>query len=258
MATLSSEPLRFAIIPTRDRPGDYADCVEALRRQVDVIVTVANSPEAEGYSYRSRGPRSGFDASEAGGDWAIGITVPYMTGHRKASFNISRAWNIGLEICEAVATGDAGRVAEWSSDWTAEDAANHLPEGGANSAAWNVAIVNDDVVVPAGWYDTLAGELAANRPGASGGRGYSPDDTHMAGFAFMLKGEDRMRLDEQFVYYYGDTDLQRQCEEAGGFALLPDLLVEHRHPGENVKGRELLVANDKRRYDAKWGRQRRR
>lgn len=211
--------LRFAVIPTRDRPGDYADCVRAIMPQVDVIVTVANSQEALEYSYRNDNEEN---------DEVTGIVIEYLTGRRAAAFNISRAWNLGLDACEEHALA-------------------------AGEGAWNVAVLNDDVVVPTGWFDRLTDELAANVPGASGGRGYGPGDKHMAGFAFVLKGEDRIRADEGFVYWFGDTSLQRQCEELGGFTVVPDLLVEHRHPNSNVKGRESVIAKDKQRYNSLWG-----
>lgn len=42
--------MRAAIIPTHNRPVDFADCVAAIRPQVDVVVAVAHGDFAIGYA----------------------------------------------------------------------------------------------------------------------------------------------------------------------------------------------------------------
>lgn len=64
----------FAVIPTRDRPAHYSKCVEAIRSQVDDLVTVAH---LEPY-------------------YALGSIVPYSDDPP----NISTMWALGLRRCE--------------------------------------------------------------------------------------------------------------------------------------------------------------
>lgn len=70
--------MRAAIIPTHTRPSDFADCVDAIRSQVDVVVAVAHGAEAYGYAIDN--PR-------------VDIVVPYNA----AVPNISTMWRMGMD-----------------------------------------------------------------------------------------------------------------------------------------------------------------
>lgn len=68
--------MRAAVIPTHTRPRDFADCVAAIRPQVDMIVAVAHGQFALRYAQ----PR-------------VDVVVPY----RQRVPNISEMWRLGLD-----------------------------------------------------------------------------------------------------------------------------------------------------------------
>lgn len=168
--------MRFAVIPTHDRPDDYRDAVAAISPQVDTVITVAHRC-----------------------DYATGTVVEY----EPVSPNISAMWNLGLEL-----------------------AGDH-----------HVAVLNDDVIVPPNWFDEVARQLDAGAAGASGPRCNEPSTQCIAGYAFALDGAKRIRADERLVWWYSDDQIQRCCEQAGGFKVIPDLFVEHRYPNSTTNGR---------------------
>jgi len=138
--------------------------------------------------------------------------------------NISYAWNLGLKRAEQWAGGDP----------------------------YDVAVLNDDAIVPPGWFETIT--KAMQGTGAKAGAAARGDDHRMAGFAFILDGTAGLYADEQFEWWYGDDDLERRASEAGGVIQVPGLYVEHRHPDSTTVG--ILAekaAQDNIRYKAKWG-----
>lgn len=155
--------------------------------------------------------------------------------------NISRWWNQGLDLAD-----------EHSSLYT-------------TSAKYDVAVLNDDAIVPEGWFDVVSGTMRTMRVAAacSGGSGMPvlhtqnqapPLGTRMQGFAFILAGELGLRADEQFVWYCGDDDLGRRAAIAGGMVMIADFHVNHLYPNGQVND-ELAAAipGDMQRYVDKWG-----
>lgn len=150
--------------------------------------------------------------------------------------NISRWWNRGL-------------------DWVSSK----------HSGKFDVAVLNDDAVVPEGWFDAVAGTMRQMgvAAGCSGGFGMPvlhtqnqapPLESRMQGFAFILAGELGLRADEQFVWYCGDDDLGRRAAIAGGMVMVPGFHVNHLYPNGQVND-ELAAAipGDMQRYVDKWG-----
>lgn len=82
--------MRFAVIPTRNRPEAYAECVAALRGQVDELITVAHM----------------------GASYAMGHRVEY----REDPPNISRMWLLGLRKASELAAGEKHFVAVLNDD----------------------------------------------------------------------------------------------------------------------------------------------
>jgi hypothetical protein len=137
--------------------------------------------------------------------------------------NISAMWNLGLD---AVAFR-------------------------ARSMYYDVALLNDDAIVPPEWFHNVT--QAMRWYGAAAGAVQQRNDPRMAGFAFILDGKQELRADEQFQWWYGDTDIARRAERLGGLALAPGREVEHRHPNSTTVG-ELaeIAAEDHKRYRRKW------
>lgn len=102
---------------------------------------------------------------------------------------------------------------------------------------WDVAIFNDDTEIPPGWMlvvsDTMRrmGGIAA----CSGGKTtqpikYGPDEfpgtgNRLAGWAFMLRGEQGLEADEDFAWWCGDDDLSMRARRNGGLVMVPGLEV---------------------------------
>jgi hypothetical protein len=158
--------------------------------------------------------------------------------------NISRWWNVGLDIV-------AGH-AHWAGD-----------------GEWNALVVNDDVVCPPGFVDTLSERMRATSavlayPDQAGGRteilhteaAPVPLSQRITGYAFMLRGETGLRADEDFVWWAGDDDLGLQAQAAGGALLVPGIPVQHRAPDVQTNASPELTAQTCRDMDTfltKWG-----
>jgi hypothetical protein len=195
--------LRFAVVPTRDRPNDFADCVAALQPQVDRVVVVSHgAPYADPFS--------------------LDIPRCSIVAYAEDPPNISRMWNLGLDQVH----------------WLSAD------------EPYDVAVLNDDVVIPEGWFDKVTQRMRTKH--ASMGSPPRPGRPELvSGFAFILDGSMGLRADEQFQWWGGEDDLQRR---AGTVALVPGAEVEHRRPNSTTVGVLAQIAGDDRdRFIQKWG-----
>jgi GT2 family glycosyltransferase len=214
---------RYCVIPTRDRPDDLRDCVAAVAPQVDKVFVVDNL---------SRPPVMGADHP---------ANVRVICNQDDPP-NLSRLWNLGLELAASYANGDP----------------------------YFVAVLNDDSVVPEGWLDAVvaAMEETGAAAGCSDPSGLlaeplvhhqpGPVDLRfrLAGFAFVLRGDLGLRADERLAWWEGDTDLDWKARQAGGVVLVPFFPVEHRHPDEQTNARpELAVqaGRDRETFRKLWG-----
>jgi hypothetical protein len=194
--------LRFAVIPTRDRPGDFADCVKAIEPQAAIIVIDHQSSYVMNQNI---------------------VPVMCVQGYYEDPPNISRMWNLGLELAHELADG----------------------------RPYDVAVLNDDVIVPPDWFERVAGTM--HKAGAVAGCVRRTFDPRMTGYAFILNGDAGLLADEQFQWWYGDDDLRIRAEAAGGVAYAYGEDVEHRHPNSTTVG-ELarIAAQDKIKFERKW------
>lgn len=134
--------------------------------------------------------------------------------------NISRWWNIGIKY--TLAQPDAEII----------------------------LVLNDDAVLPEGWLEAIVEAIRAGYTGASTDR--APGRNTISGYAFGLDAKAKVLADEKLVWWYGDDDIQRQCEQLGGFGII------------NVDGVQNLLANtlyekmegqiqlDRVYYERKW------
>jgi hypothetical protein len=139
--------------------------------------------------------------------------------------NISRMWNLGLDKAASLA----------------KNVDEHF-----------VAVLNDDAIVPHDWFDRIEASMLDN--GAAAGCVHRPYDGRLTGYAFILRGSAFLRCDEQFHWWYGDDDLERQAEQVGGVAFANGADVEHRYPNSTTTGvLAEIAAQDAIRYKEKWG-----
>lgn len=187
--------LKYAVIPTHNRPQDYADAYAAIKPQVDWVITVAHlAPYA--------------------GSWPT-IWYEYRVP------NISVMWNLGLDYAHGL----------------------------ANGRPYDVAVLNDDCIVPPDWFARVTRGM--RRHNTAAGCVKRPGDHRMTGYAFILNGDAGLRADPQFQWWYGDDDLERQ---AGSVTFVNGQDVEHRHPNSTTVGRLAeIAAEDGLRYKEKWG-----
>lgn len=163
---------------------------------------------------------------------------------------------------------------------------NFVPEGLSNytlipyevevpniSTMWNlgirsveepslVAVLNDDAIVGPDWFSQI--EEGMNISGAVLGcmdavdrahvqTEHSPSLPRLSGFAFILNTASGILLDEQFQWWWGDTDLDWQARRAGGMVVVPGTF-EHRYPNGTTTGILTDIATqDRTRFIAKWG-----
>lgn len=221
------EPIyNYAIVPTCDRPDVAMRCVEALIPQVDSLLIIDNGPEE-----RKQFPYLVGDHS---------CEVRCINRDVEGTPNLSRIWNLGLR-------------------WAADDAYYH------ERKQWNVAVLNDDAIVPVGWFETVAAKM--RDMGAVAGcagpvqmpilhtrPGPVPLNTRLVGYAFILAGEAEVRADEAFPWYYSDDHVDWLSREAGGMVMVPCTPVTHLYPDQRVTP-ELQEANalGARNFLARWG-----
>lgn len=227
---MSARPFRAAVVPTRDRHQMLADCVDSVVEQVDAVYIIDNG------SVPAIDPDRWLHRTAFVGSAQVDLDPP----------NISRLWNIGLALAQYAAVGMA------------------------DAEEWDIVVLNSDVVVPPGWVDGLSAAMRATPavlayPDQCGGGEQIlhtraepvPLTQRITGYAYMLRGEAWLRLDESMAWWYSDDDLDWTARERGGALLVPGLAVEHRDPNGSTNARPELqaqAARDRETFIAKWGR----
>ena len=110
---------------------------------------------------------------------------------------------------------------------------------------WNVAILCDDVIVPEGWFETVASCMRAHGATAASTHQWYPipapimkraadqDLTNrMCGWAFVLAGESGIRADEDLKWWFCDTDIDWQARTKGGMVVCPGPVAKNIHPND--------------------------
>jgi glycosyltransferase involved in cell wall biosynthesis len=177
---------RYAIIPTHNRPHLLTALVASLGRQCDRIVVLDNA--------------SAPPADEEQLQSAAGVPV-LVLGDEEQPPHLSRFWNVLL-------------------DHIADEAKREGHD------EYDVAILNDDSVVPAGWYNACATALRGHDTAVIAHTAQTSPalltDLHndpgnrMCPHAFVIRGELGMRADEDMRWWWFDTDLDLRARRSGG------------------------------------------
>jgi hypothetical protein len=221
-----SDVFRAAVIPTRNRHDLLADCINSVVDQVDRVIVIDNLSEPP----IDPGPWHGKV-----GVVSLPIDPP----------NISTLWNVGLSLADAQA---------------------HR----CGAERWDIAVLNSDVVVPAGWVEILSAAMRSTTavlayPDQHGGARQvlhtraEPIDLRqrITGYAYLLRGEAGLRLDESMAWWFSDDSLDWEAREKGGALLVPGIAVEHRCPNGSMYERPELqeqAGRDRETFARKWGR----
>lgn len=132
--------------------------------------------------------------------------------------NLSKFWNMGLAWCQ-----------DYELPWGKSD----------DPTQWDVAILNDDAVVPEGWFDAVSAGMRAvsAAAGCSGPQGalYTvpgpvPLHTRLQGYAFMVAGELGLRANEDIHWYFTDDWMDWESRKLGGMVMVQGFQVAHMHP----------------------------
>lgn len=227
---------RFAVVPTRNRPEQLKALVESLAPQVNEIVVLDNASDP---------PVAGAELQSVAGE----ATVTVLRDEEQPP-NLSRFWNVLF-------------------DYTTK-AALQPREGAAalNQPRWDVAVFNDDAIVPAGWFDVCSTVLRGHPTAAVAHTGTSPVHRHellteypyprekrMCPWAFVVRGELGLRADEQFRWWFGDDDFCRSAIDAGGVLAAPGPLVINAHAVQATAQSPVLAElaeKDRVAFEAKW------
>lgn len=195
--------MRFAVIPSNGR-SCLLDCIDAVQEQVDRIIIIDTSATPPGYAR----PRT--------------MTVFLDKVHVQEDsgpVNISRWWNKGLAIAEYMAEAE-----EWAN---------------SPSSTWEVAILNDDAIVPDSWFEAVSHNMryAGSAAGCSGRYNLTqkepvavPLDMRMQGYAFMVAGEHSLRANEDLHWYFTDDYIDWESRKLGGMTMTGGYPVEHLFP----------------------------
>jgi GT2 family glycosyltransferase len=221
---------RAAVIPARDRHDMLDDCINSVVDQVDRVIVIDNLSQPP------------IDPEPWHGKVAV-VTAPLDPP------NISTLWNIGLQL--------AANAAQAASD-------------GHGYVEWDVAVLNSDVITPPGWVNALSTAMRSTTavlayPDQHGGQQqilhteWGPIDLRqrITGYAYMLRGEMGLRLDESMAWWFSDDDLDWRARITGGALLVPGIPVEHRAPNISTNERPELVeqtGRDRETFARKWGR----
>jgi hypothetical protein len=220
-----SAPYRVAVIPTRDRHDLVHDCIESVVDQVDQVIVVDNGSDPP------------IDPEPWHGKVCV-VSTPLDPP------NISILWNAGIALVDAAA-------------------------GIRGAAQWDIAVLNSDVTVPRRWIEPLSAAMRSTPavlayPDQHGGKRRilhtkaGPVDlrTRITGYAYMLRGEAGLCLDESMAWWASDDDLDWRAREQGGSLLVPGLAVEHRCPNGSMYERPELqkqAGRDMETFRTKWG-----
>lgn len=195
-------------------------CIDSLRHQVAKIILINTRPDGEPV-------------------WPL--TDGQVIQLRDSVPNISRWWNLGIEE----AYEESGFASEW-----------------------NVLVVNDDVIAPPNLVSTLNDAMRQTTavlasPNMSDNRYYFLDSTswmepvsRVTGYAFMLRGEADMRIDESLAWWWSDTDLDMRARQNGGAVSVPGCRVEHLDPNGYTERDPFLgeqAGRDRETFISKWG-----
>lgn len=222
-------PARYALIPTHNRPDELARLVGQLEPWADTIVIIDNA---------SQPPVSEIDFCRFPGTSVVVVEVPDQPP------NLYRLWNIGFtEIATKELIADA------------------------RPRQWDVAVLNDDTLLPDGWADYVSGHLRTStaaiactfpfpHPGEAMLKTRADGNirTRMCPHAFIIRGELGLRADENFGWWWGDTDLDWQACGKGGVLLLPGEIPANTLANSTTVGVLAEQAGrDGQYFAAKWG-----
>jgi GT2 family glycosyltransferase len=215
---------RYAIIPTHNRPARLLALVASLGTQCDHIVVLDNASE----------PPVDVEKLER----AAGDALVQVFRDEEQPPNLARFWNTMFDAC-------AHAAKERDED------------------VYDVAVLNDDSVVPAGWYDACSTGLRGHDTAVISHTTpttpalltelHNDPYNRMTPHAFVIRGEADMRADEAMLWWYFDSDLDQRARLAGGVLSVNGPRVANALANTTTRGVLAEQAEkDRATFEAKW------
>lgn len=219
---------RYAVVPTHNRPERLKALVASLGAQANWIIVLDNASDIPLHRWELAGA-------------AVPATVDVLHDPEQPP-HLSRFWNV---LFDAVA--------------------KHATAAGFET--WDVAVFNDDAVVPSGWFDVCQTVLRGHDSAVVAHTGTVPVHRHelvdaypyprekrMCPWAFVVRGEAGLRADESMRWWYFDDDFNRQAIDAGGVIAVPGPLVINADAVKSTVGvLEEQAGKDAVTFATKWG-----
>lgn len=215
----------FAIVITHNRPQLLADCVKAIRPQVEATVIIDNASE----------PAVTREDFPVEGNTLALINEPLQPP------NLSYLWNLGFDMVKRLHNSPQWNVAVLCDDVMA-------PDGWVDAVSSCMRSLG-----------AAAGSTHQWREVATPILKQAPDrdlQNRMCGWAFVLTGEKDIRADEDLMWWFCDTSIDFQARQNGGMVICPGPIAHNIHPNDFTTRIPLLAQRsglDGEVFGRKWG-----
>jgi glycosyltransferase involved in cell wall biosynthesis len=196
---------RAALIITHNRPRLLADCIRAIRPQVDDVLVLDNASD----------PRAHVPPE---------VWLEYIPDQPP---NLARFWNHGFDFFDKVYSGKPYDLAVLCDDAI-------VPDGWFNAVVTGLRDTNAAIGCSNPWGMEHPPMVKT-----------SPDSNimgRMIGWAFVIDATRGLRADESMQFWWFDTDLDFRARAAGGFVMVGGFPVPNMEPGHYTNARPELGA----------------
>ncbi len=200
------------------------------------VVASKNRPEMLATLVRQLAPQATTFVFDNGYD-----TSPVPDAIDAHGWPLHRMWNVGLDLAAEDAAGKPHNVLIINDDVeVADDVCARLENGLRHDN--NIWVTYPHPQLPPGNAAEFDNPTLANQT--------------LTGWCFMLRGEAGLRFDEQYEWWYGDSDLEKQVRAAGGHVVgVGGVGVNHLDPMRSTTDPDRLeqAKADEKRFATKWG-----
>jgi GT2 family glycosyltransferase len=177
-----------------------------------------------------------------------GYPTPPPDSHRAHTLQLHEMWNQGIFLANKKAKGQPHNVVIMNDDVEVESALLAKLELALrnNDDHW-IAYPDDRGILAVAGQDPLP----FGRTQSDAGAGQT-----ITGWCFMMRGEAKLRFDERFHWWYGDSDIEQQVREAGKYAVCVNAGVRHLDPVRSTLDdpeKIRLAVEDELAFAQKWG-----
>jgi glycosyltransferase involved in cell wall biosynthesis len=215
--------LRGALILTHNRPELLAECITAIKPQVDLVLVVDNASDPPArveqdvhVLYVPDQPPNVANLWNQGWDWFAKF---------KHQYNEHDGLDIGMLCDDAV-----------------------VPEGWFTAVTDGMRLTGAAIGCSNPWGTPHQPHIKTTVDRDIMGR--------MIGWAFVIDADKELRADESMRWWWQDTDLDFRARSVGGMVMVGGYPVPNSRPGEYtniVPGLGEQVGRDREAFIAKWG-----